>query len=119
MLPDDPHHQRLPDNDAEIIDRAVYVGELTGRNVTIVAGDFGMLCRAAAVSLGAAHMPRRQRDVAPGSPGLAGQPAARRPSDEPTVTCPAVRAHRAYTDRQNRDFECQTRKAWHFPDYGR
>ncbi len=74
VLLDDPHHQRLPDNDAEIIDRAVCVGGLTGRNVTIVAADYGMLDRAAAVSPGTALKPRRPRDAAPGSRELAGSP---------------------------------------------
>lgn len=80
VLPDDAHHQRLPDNDAEIIDRAVYVGELTAKNVTIVAGDYGMLYRATAVGLGTALMPRRRGDAALGSPELAGSPL---PADLP------------------------------------
>jgi hypothetical protein len=81
VLLDDPHHQRLPDNDAEIIDRAVYVSELTGRNVTIVAGDYGMLYRAAAVSLGTALVPRRPRDGAPDSPEPVGSPPADLPEN--------------------------------------
>jgi len=62
VLLDHPRHQRLPDNDAEIIDRAVHVGELTGQNVLLVAGDYGMLYRAAAASLGTALMPRPRQD---------------------------------------------------------
>jgi hypothetical protein len=80
VLLDDTHHQRLPDNDAEIIDRAVHVGELTGRNVTVFAGDYGMLYRAAAESLGITLMPRRARDAAPDSPELADSPL---PADLP------------------------------------
>jgi predicted ribonuclease YlaK len=78
---DDPHHQRLPGNDAEIIDRAVYVGELTGQNVTLVAGDYAMLYRAAAVGLGTALVSRRPRDAAPNSPELVGSPPADLPGD--------------------------------------
>jgi hypothetical protein len=63
VLLDDPDHRRLPDNDAEIIDRADYIRELTGRSVLLVAGDFGMLYRAAAVSLGSALIPRPSQDA--------------------------------------------------------
>lgn len=78
---DDLHHRRLPDNDAEIIDRAIYVGELTGQSVTLVAGDYGMLYRAAAVNLDTALVSRRPRDAAPNSPELVVSPPADLPGD--------------------------------------
>jgi PIN domain len=55
---DDPGHQRLPDNDAEIIDRAVYIGQMIGRDVLLAASDYGMLFRAASVGLSSAMMPQ-------------------------------------------------------------
>jgi hypothetical protein len=58
---DGPSHQRLPDNDAEIIDRATYIAELTGRSVLLTAGDYGILYRAAAANLAAALVPRHQQ----------------------------------------------------------
>jgi hypothetical protein len=57
VLVDALDHSRLPDNDAEIIDRAQYIGELTGQSVLLVAGDYGMLYRAAAVGLGSVLIP--------------------------------------------------------------
>jgi hypothetical protein len=59
VLLDDHWHVRLRDPDAEIIDRAVYVGELVGRDVLLVAGDYGMLYRAVAGKLRPVLMPRR------------------------------------------------------------
>jgi hypothetical protein len=59
VLLDDSWHERHSNTDAEIIDRAVYTGELTGRSVLLVAGDNGMLYRAAAAGLKAVLMLRR------------------------------------------------------------
>jgi hypothetical protein len=46
LLFDPPDHVRLPDNDAEIIDRAVAVQTLAGRPVTMVTYDKNMSLRA-------------------------------------------------------------------------
>src|SRR6266568_842436 len=58
VLLDNPGHRRLPDNDEEIIDRAAYIRQLTGRDVLLVAGDYGMLFRAASAGLNSALMPQ-------------------------------------------------------------
>jgi hypothetical protein len=46
LLLDPPNHQRLPDPDAEIVDRALAVQTLAGRPVTIVTYDISMALRA-------------------------------------------------------------------------
>lgn len=43
---DPPEHERLPDNDAEIVDRAVAVQTLAGRPATMVTYDKRMSLRA-------------------------------------------------------------------------
>lgn len=58
VLLDDGWHERQPNNDAEIIDQALNVQELTGQPVILAAGDYLQLYRAASVSLTAALMPR-------------------------------------------------------------
>jgi hypothetical protein len=55
---DDAGHIRRPVNDDEIVERAVAIREITGRNVLLASGDYKMLYRAAAAGVGAAHMPR-------------------------------------------------------------
>ena len=46
ILFDPPEHERLPDNDAEIVDRALAVQILSGRDVTMVTYDTSMAFRA-------------------------------------------------------------------------
>lgn len=46
LLFDPPEHERLPDNDAEIVDRALAVQTLAGRDVTMVTYDKSMSFRA-------------------------------------------------------------------------
>jgi PIN domain len=52
VLLDDLAHERLPDTDSEIVDRAAFLQELTGREVTIITGDVGMALRARAAGVG-------------------------------------------------------------------
>jgi FtsZ-binding cell division protein ZapB len=59
VMLDDDWHQRRPNNDAEIIDQAVIVRELTGRDVLLATGDGPMLYRAGAAGLVPVRMPRR------------------------------------------------------------
>jgi hypothetical protein len=58
VLLDGDWHQRRPNNDGEIIDQAVAIGELTGRPVILAAGDYTQLYRAAPAGLSAILMPR-------------------------------------------------------------
>jgi predicted ribonuclease YlaK len=46
LLFDPPEHVRLPDNDGEIVDRAVAVQSLAGKPVTMVTYDKSMSLRA-------------------------------------------------------------------------
>lgn len=46
LLLDPPDHERLPDNDAEIVDRALAVQISSGREVTMVTYDKSMALRA-------------------------------------------------------------------------
>jgi rRNA-processing protein FCF1 len=57
VVPDSGRHQRMPNNDGEIIDQAVGLGELTGRPVILAAGDYTQLYRAASAGLTAVLMP--------------------------------------------------------------
>jgi hypothetical protein len=59
VMLDGDWHRRRPSNDAEIIDQAVAVRQLTGRDVRLVTADGPMLYRAAAASLIPVRMPRR------------------------------------------------------------
>lgn len=54
---DSPWHVRRPVNDDEITQRAVEIGEITGKSVVLAAGDYKMLYRAAREGLKAALMP--------------------------------------------------------------
>jgi hypothetical protein len=58
VLLDGDWHQRRPNNDAEIIDQALSVREMTGRPTLLATCDIRQLCRAGAVSLQAVLMPR-------------------------------------------------------------
>jgi hypothetical protein len=58
VLLDGDWHQRRPNNDGEIIDQAVAIGELAGRSVILAAGDYTQLYRAAPGGLTAVLMPR-------------------------------------------------------------
>ena len=58
VLLDDGWDERRPNNDAEIIDQAVAIKDLTGQPVILAAGDYLQLYRAATVGLTAVLMPR-------------------------------------------------------------
>jgi rRNA-processing protein FCF1 len=60
ILLDDPAHVRLPVNDAEIIDRAVYLRSLfpTSRRVILVSSDVAMEFRAEGAGLETRHVAR-------------------------------------------------------------
>jgi hypothetical protein len=51
VLLDDGWHQRMSNNDGEIIDQAVFVRELTEEGTIFVSADYTQLYRAAAVGL--------------------------------------------------------------------
>jgi len=57
LLFDPPDHERLPDNDAEIVDRALAVKALAGRPVTMVTYDKNMAFRARYAGLQAVSPP--------------------------------------------------------------
>jgi hypothetical protein len=58
VLLDGGWHERMPNNDGEIIDQALSVREVTGRPVILAACDYTMLYRAAPAGLTAVLMPR-------------------------------------------------------------
>jgi hypothetical protein len=58
VLTDDSWHVRRPVNDNEIIERALAVAEITGRDVTLAAADYSMLYQASAAGLKAAVVDR-------------------------------------------------------------
>jgi predicted ribonuclease YlaK len=51
VLLDDPSHARMPVPDVEIVDRARYLHEITGREVALVAADLAILFRAREMGL--------------------------------------------------------------------
>src|ERR1035441_1385373 len=51
VLLDDPWHTRMPVADVEIVDRASYLHEITGRDVGFVAADLAILFRARELGL--------------------------------------------------------------------
>lgn len=55
---DDGWHQRMPNNDGEIIDQAVGLKELTGQAVILATCDYTQLYRAAPAGLKAVLMPQ-------------------------------------------------------------
>jgi hypothetical protein len=65
VLADDSWHVRRPVNDNEIIERALYTSEITGRDVILAAGDFSMLYQASSAGLKTALVDRPDRDTAP------------------------------------------------------
>jgi predicted ribonuclease YlaK len=56
---DSDWHKRRENNDGEIIDQAVAVGELTGQPAILASCDYTQLYRAGNVGLNAIEMPRR------------------------------------------------------------
>jgi hypothetical protein len=46
VLVDDSWHLRRPVNDNEIIERPLYIGEITGKDVILAAADYSMLYQA-------------------------------------------------------------------------
>lgn len=62
LLPDPPGHTRLPINDDEIVDRALAVQSLAGRDVTLVTYDTGMSTRARIAGLKAVKIPMNFRE---------------------------------------------------------
>jgi len=46
LLIDDPDHERLPDTDAEIVERCVGLQSSASREVTVVSYDTGLRLRA-------------------------------------------------------------------------
>ncbi len=64
ILLDQPTHLRRPVEDVEIIDRALFLQELTGRSVTLLACDYAMLFRARQQGLAAVEMPSTATDAA-------------------------------------------------------
>jgi PIN domain len=66
LLFDPPGHTRLPDPDDEIVDRAVAVQSLAGRDVTMVTYDGGMSFRARYAGLKEMCLPYPEQDEAQG-----------------------------------------------------
>jgi hypothetical protein len=62
VLLDGGWHQRMPNNDGEIIDQAVGMKELSGQQVILAGGDYTQLYRAAPSGLVAVLMPRPDQD---------------------------------------------------------
>jgi hypothetical protein len=65
VLADDSWHMRRPVNDNEIIERALYVGEITGKDVILAAADYSMLFQASSAGLKTALVDRPDEDAAP------------------------------------------------------
>jgi len=60
VMLDGDWHERRPNNDAEIIDQALALHELTGKRVLLATCDLRMMYRAGAASLAAVQVPRTQ-----------------------------------------------------------
>jgi len=58
-------HVRRPVNDTEIIERALYIGEITGGDVILAAADYSMLYQASSAGLRTALVDRPEQDTAP------------------------------------------------------
>ena len=54
-------HGRRPVNNNEIIERALYTSEITGKDVIVAAGDFSMLYQASSAGLKTALVDRLDR----------------------------------------------------------
>lgn len=65
VLADDSWHVRRPVNDNEIIERALYVGEITGKDMTLAAADYSMLFQASSAGLKTVLVDRPGEDTAP------------------------------------------------------
>ena len=65
VLVDDSWHVRRPVNDNEIIERALYVGEITGRGVILAAADYSMLYQSSSAGLKTALVDKPDQDAAP------------------------------------------------------
>jgi hypothetical protein len=65
VLADDSWHVRRPVNDNEIIERALYIGEITGGDVILAAADYSMLYQASSAGLRTALVDRPEQDTAP------------------------------------------------------
>lgn len=63
ILVDPLGHQRLPDNDDEILDRALLVQCLASRPVSVLTSDYGMLWRATALNLNPIHLLNTDQDT--------------------------------------------------------
>jgi hypothetical protein len=68
VLTDDSWHVRRPVNDNEIIERALAVSEITGREVILAAADYSMLYQASAAGLKATLVSRPESDTEPEQP---------------------------------------------------
>jgi PIN domain len=71
VLLDGDWHQRRPNNDAEIIDQALQVHQLTGEPTLLASCDYRQLYRAAAVGLPAVLMPRNNQAETGSTVGMA------------------------------------------------
>jgi predicted ribonuclease YlaK len=60
VMLDGDWHQRRPNNDAEIIDQALEIGELTGQPVLLASCDTRQLYRAGAAELAVVLVPRNE-----------------------------------------------------------
>ena len=65
VLVDDSWHVRRPVNDNEIIERALYVREITNKDVILAAADYSMLFQASSAGLKTCLMERPGEDTAP------------------------------------------------------
>jgi hypothetical protein len=83
LLFDPPDHERLPVNDAEIVDRALAVQTLAGRPVTMVTYDKNMSFRARYAGLQAISPPYPERNEEQGR-SRGGRGGARQPSSDTT-----------------------------------
>jgi PIN domain len=71
VLTDDSWHVRRPVNDNEIIERALSVGDITGRNVLLAAADYSMLYQASSAGLKTALVDRPDEAADSATPELA------------------------------------------------
>lgn len=62
LLLDDPEHVRLPHPDDELVDRALTLSVVAGRQVHFVTGDHGALFRGAVADLVVYHLPTPDDD---------------------------------------------------------
>ena len=65
VLADDSWHVRRPVNDNEIIQRALYVGEVTSKDVILAAADYSMLYQASSTGLKTVLVDRPGQDTVP------------------------------------------------------